>query len=500
MKNPDAGAGGASPRSIADRLAFLRIGNRESRILSEMRSGLGDVLQASLDDFYDRVKQTPELARFFQGDHQMGAARSHQLAHWNTILSGRFGPDYVQAVTRIGGTHAVIGLEPRWYLAGYAVLLDGIVRRMIDAEFSRRPRGQAAFSRLFGRPSPAAEPQDAALLGEKIGTLIRVAMLDMDLALSTYLLRLEETNRKAEREQAALGEIARALEQVAGGDLSTTLDRTVMEKSPLLASVFARLKDGLGGIASEIRRASALVRESAASISKDSARILSQSDAQVGSIRRITGATAALEESLSDVAEQTEAAGVAVRTCVAAAALGDGNIRRVRETMTDIRQAGETISELVGTIQDIAVQTNLLALNANVEASRAGSAGRGFAVVATAIRELSAKTTEAARQIAASARQSETVIRNGDRAVSQMTDALREIGTSITVVRDAVARINTEIGNQENSVRSTHREAAELRDISEKTSAMTRHASDDCTALTQRSDKMMELVSNFRLS
>ena len=268
----------------------------------------------------------------------------------------------------------------------------------------------------------------------------------------------------------------------------------------MLANVFAKLKSGLGGIVSEIRRASGLVKDSAASISKSNARILDQNEAQAGSIRRITDATASLEASISDVAGQTNAVETAVKKCVAAASRGDRNIISVRETMSDIRMAGETISELVGTIQGIAIQTNLLALNANVEASRAGSAGRGFSVVATAIRELSSKTTEAAKQIAASAQRSESIIKTGDMAVKQMAAALSEISGSLGVVSNAVSRINKEMGSQEESVRSTHSEAAGLNTLSAKTSSMTKHASTDCEALTQRSDTMVKLVSNFRLS
>ena len=128
----------------------------------------------------------------------------------------------------------------------------------------------------------------------------------------------------------------------------------------------------------------------------------------------------------------------------------------VQASQTDIQalvEAGGQIAQVTNLISSVAFQTNLLALNAAVEAARAGDHGKGFAVVAEEVRGLSARSSEAAQQIEAFARnvqqrgaelaaataKANEEARKGLQLIDGADASIRAIQTSATTLGEAVA-------------------------------------------------------------
>ena len=104
--------------------------------------------------------------------------------------------------------------------------------------------------------------------------------------------------------------------------------------------------------------------------------------------------------------------------------------------MDDISANAQQITKIAKDIEDIAFQTNILSLNASVEAARAGEAGKGFAVVSGEVKQLAAKSAEAAQRATGMVNNTKAIIQTGVELTADTAGSLRAIS-------DVSAQINT---------------------------------------------------------
>ncbi|HEX2593831.1 MAG TPA: methyl-accepting chemotaxis protein [Rhizomicrobium sp.] len=203
------------------RLRFANITERTGEVLRELWKNIQQDLPRILDGFYAKVSAEPSVG-------QLVGSRSSQLkqaqtSHWARLFSGTFDNTYMESVYRIGLTHKRIGLEPRWYLAGYQHILTDLVGVAVRAH----------------RWSPAK-------MQEAISAVNAAVLFDIDLATSAYQDAIEQEKQEAAKAIAnGVKVVGKGLAELARGDLSVRISDTLEGEFSAIGNNFNSAVDEL---------------------------------------------------------------------------------------------------------------------------------------------------------------------------------------------------------------------------------------------------------------
>lgn len=478
--------------AIDERTAFMGIDDKAREALRGLRPVIRAEIGHALADFYDKVRATPETRKFFSDDRHMDAAGARQQAHWSVIAEGQFSDDYVRAVRAIGQTHARIGLEPRWYIGGYAVVGDRLVRAVIDSMW---PKGLLAKG-----------GSDRA--GEAVAALMKAIFLDMDFAISIYLetldgerKRLEDEQKAAQaRQQHVVTLLAEALDRLAAGDLMARLDGELCSEFKKLQDDFNHSVSLLDQAMCEVGGATEGIRSSTDEISSAADDLSRRTEQQAASLEETA---AALDQITATV--RRSAAGAKQAQDVVAGAKTDAErsgavVTQAVAAMGEIETSSREIGNIIGVIDEIAFQTNLLALNAGVEAARAGEAGRGFAVVAQEVRALAQRSADAAKEIKALINTSTRQVEAGVSLVGQTGEALRGIVAKVAEIDELIAQISVSAQEQSSGLYEVNTAVNQMDQVTQQNAAMVEQTTAATHALKSQTDELVRQVDSFQTS
>lgn len=211
----------SSETLLKERLEFIGINSKDLNSIQVAKPIIMAKMPDALAKFYNLIMNHPKTGRFFSNEKHVSQARSRQVAHWDRLSSGRIDGDYVNAVTKVGEIHAAIGLEPRWYIGGYALLLEHLVIGLVEDVWARLPVEKGVFA--WRRDSRAQLRDD---LVNQLGALLKIALLDIDFSISVYLDAAEQARLRSEAEALAgersriIQTVGEAMRQVALGNLT----------------------------------------------------------------------------------------------------------------------------------------------------------------------------------------------------------------------------------------------------------------------------------------
>jgi methyl-accepting chemotaxis protein len=182
------------------------------------------------------------------------------------------------------------------------------------------------------------------------------------------------------------------------GDLQRSL-RTMVEN---LRGLNKELQSGFSVLASSSSEILATVSQVNATAS-ETATAVSETSITAEEVKQTAHVSNQKAKAVQEVAQKAATVSEIGRGAVTETIEGMNRIREqmesIAESVVRLSEQGQTIGEIIATVNDLAEQSNLLAVNAAIEATRAGEYGKGFAVVAQEVKSLAEQSRQATTQV-----------------------------------------------------------------------------------------------------
>ena len=404
-------------------------------------------------EFYAHLSKFDRMRALLGDSERVRRLRETQRRHWELVLNCEMDADYVERALQVGHIHARIGLDEAWYMGGYAFILEKI--------------NQIAVQKLGKKACPV------------INALQKAALIDMELALSTY--REDDTSRSLDSQD--LMEKVDNLRHMADitilvNSAMTNLaelvrdSHTINDNSQTVAAAAEEMVASIGTIAVSSESASQDSRDAETSVSEG----LNRSDSAVSQMHQISAVVAESQERVNALAE-----------------------------------ASEKIGDILTSIDAIAKQTNLLALNATIEAARAGEAGKGFAVVANEVKTLANQTAQATedintritglqdemKSILDAMGRSSDAVHSGEQSITATGEQMR---TTASQIANVSAKMEEVSGILQQQTEATNEISTGINQVAAKTSENTDRVTSISDAIGRANDCISERVEHWQRS
>lgn len=294
-------------------------------------------------------------------------------------------------------------------------------------------------------------------------------------------------------------DVSHNLSTMAQGDFHENITHTyrgdfvTIEQS--IKTIHSSLKDTL----LRINHSAGMVAASASQVATNAQSLSQGTTTQASAAHEMSITITDISENAKQTSAAAEKAGEYVNQASSQLDTSVDCVKELNIAMDKISGSSKAISKIINTIENIAFQTNILALNASVEATWAGDAGKGFAVVADEVRSLASKSDEAAKATKELIESSIRSIVEGGQAVAKVTESLDKTNSITKNVTDNMDIVVSAIENQTTAISQVKESINQIAAVVQATSVTSQESASTSKKLSEQSQLMNNLVSNFRL-
>ncbi len=290
---------------------------------------------------------------------------------------------------------------------------------------------------------------------------------------------------------------ALSLQKISEGDL--TADISASGAKDIVGNSLLTVSESLNRLIHEIQSASAQVAHGANQVS-DGSQVLAQGTSeQATAIEELSSSIFEISLNTKENAKMAEKAAELYKGIKERAQESTSLMKDMMRAVEEINEASVSISKIIRLINDISFQTNILSLNAAVEAANAGQHGKGFAVVAGEVRNLAAKSSQAATDTDVLIENSIEKARLGASIAKRTQEALGDIVTDILHSAELINDIAKATNEQALGVEQVNVGIDQVAQVVNMNSSTAEQSAMAAETMAAQASAMEQLVSNFKL-
>ena len=196
---------------------------------------------------------------------------------------------------------------------------------------------------------------------------------------------------------------------------------------------------------------------------------------------------------VKDLAEQSTQAAYA----------GAHEVSAINNAVDQISERSNRVLDILDLIESFAEQTNMLALSAAIEAARAGQQGKGFTQVSDEVRELSGKSSEAAKIIRQRIESASVQMREGVKTAKGSNKILEDMLLQVAQTQELIDDIASSSSEQSEGVTQIKAAVEQMADLTQHNASSVEQVAKLANALQKEAfslDKNLDALKASRFN